>query len=79
LERCFGENTSAYQRFQSAAHVQGRPGVVGVNYPQRHHYQDGARAIIAQSIVVVESAQGTVQADWEVAGHEWAAPSASGG
>ncbi|BEH58735.1 TIR domain-containing protein [Burkholderia pseudomallei] len=77
LERCFGENTSAYKRFQSAAHLQFRPVVFGDNYPQRHHYQDGARENIAQSIVLLESAQRTLQQDLEDARHESAAPSES--
>uniref|UniRef100_UPI003BEED3A3 TIR domain-containing protein n=1 Tax=Burkholderia arboris TaxID=488730 RepID=UPI003BEED3A3 len=65
LERCFGENTSAYKRFQSAAHLQFRPVVFGGNYPQRHHYQDGARKNITQSIVLLESAQRTLRQDLE--------------
>ncbi|AJX81280.1 putative nucleotide-binding containing TIR-like domain protein [Burkholderia pseudomallei 7894] len=73
LERYFGENTSAYKRFQSAAHLQFRPVVFGDNYPQRHHYQDGARENIAQSIVLLESAQRALQQDLEDVQHESAA------
>lgn len=75
LERCFGENTSAYKRFQSAAHLQFRPVVFGENYPQRRHYQDGARENIAQSIVLLESAQRALQQDLEDVQHESAASS----
>ncbi|THJ45662.1 nucleotide-binding protein [Burkholderia sp. LS-044] len=77
LERCFGENTSAYRRFQSAAHLQFRPMMFGENYPQRRHYQDGARENIAQSIVLLESAQRALQQDLEDAQHEAAASSDS--
>jgi predicted nucleotide-binding protein len=69
LERCFGENTSAYRRFQSAAHLQFRAMVFTDNYPQRHHYQDGARENIAQSIVLLESAQRALLEDLEDAQH----------
>jgi predicted nucleotide-binding protein len=69
LERYFGENTSAYRRFQAAAHLQFRPMVFTDNYPQRHHYQDGARENIAQSIVLLESAQRALQEDLEETQH----------
>jgi predicted nucleotide-binding protein len=72
LERYFGENTSAYRRFQGAAHLQLRPMVFGDNYPQRHHYQDGAKGNIAQSIVLLESAQRALLEDLEEARHEGA-------
>ncbi|MBN3828406.1 nucleotide-binding protein [Burkholderia sp. Ac-20384] len=77
LERCFGENTSAYRRFQSAAHLQFRPMMFGENYPQRRHYQEGARENIAQSIVLLESAQRALQQDLEDAQHELTASSDS--
>ncbi len=69
LERYFGENTSAYRRFQNAAHLQLRPIMFSGDYPQRHHYQDGARDNIAQSIVLLESAQRALQEDLEEAQH----------
>lgn len=72
LERYFGENTSAYRRFQGAAHLQLRPMVFGDNYPQRHHYQDGAKGNIVQSIVLLESAQRALLEDLEEARHEGA-------
>lgn len=70
LERCFGEDTSAYRRFQSAARLQFVPFGVSDTYPQRHHYQDGAQKNIAQSIVLLESAQRALQQDLEDAQHE---------
>ncbi|WP_081064483.1 TIR domain-containing protein [Burkholderia stagnalis] len=69
LDRCFGENTSAYRRFQSAAHLQFRPGVFTDNYPQKRHYQEGAQKNIAQSIVLLESARRALQEDLEDAQH----------
>jgi hypothetical protein len=72
LERCFGENTSAYRRFESAARLQLRPGVFTDNYPQRHHYQDGAKKNIEQSIVLLESAQRALLEDMEDAKHAMA-------
>lgn len=70
LERCFGENTSAYRRFQSAARLQFVPMAFSENYPQRHHYQEGARDYIAQSIGLLESAQRALRQDLEDAQHE---------
>ncbi|MEX3693039.1 TIR domain-containing protein [Paraburkholderia sp. BR14263] len=73
LERCFGENTSAYRRFQPAANLQLRPVVFGGDYPQRHHYQDGARENIAQAILLLQEAQRALREDLADAQHEAAA------
>ncbi|MGS0979311.1 TIR domain-containing protein [Burkholderia glumae] len=74
LERCFGENTSAFKRFQSAAYLQFSAMIFTDTYPQRHHYQEGAREKITQSISLLESAQRALQQDLEDAQHESAAP-----
>jgi predicted nucleotide-binding protein len=75
LERCFGENTSAYRRFQSAARLQFIPMGFADGYPLRHHYQDGAKDYIAQSIGLLESAQRALQQDLEDVQHEAASSS----
>ncbi|MGN8186160.1 nucleotide-binding protein [Burkholderia cepacia] len=69
LDRCFGENTSVYKRFQSAAHLQFRTGVFTDTYPQRHHYVEGTKKNIAQSIVLLEAAKRALQEDLEDAQH----------
>lgn len=76
LERCFGENTSAFKRFQPAARLQFVPMGVSDTYPQRHHYQEGARDYIAQSIGLLESGQRALQQDLEDARHEAVSSSA---
>lgn len=77
LERYFGANTSAYERFLDATDLQFRPGIYTDSYPQRHHYQNGVRENITRSIRLLESAQRTLRQDLEDAGHEPAASSGS--
>lgn len=62
LERCFGENTSTYGRFVSAATLQFCPVAFGSNYPLRHHYQEGAQENIARSLALLQEGQ---RALWE--------------
>lgn len=63
LDRCFGENTSAFGRFQSATILQFRPMAISANYPTHQHYQDGARKNIAQSVALLQEAQRTLRED----------------
>ncbi|SDU56899.1 TIR domain-containing protein [Pseudomonas mandelii] len=68
LVRCFGENTSVYYRFSSAAQLHFSPGVWTDNYPQRHHYVEGTQKNILQSISMLGEAQRTLRED--LADHE---------
>jgi len=70
LERCFGENTSVYYRFSSAAHLHFSPGIWTDNYPQRQHYVEGTQKNILQSISMLGEAQRTLRED--LADHEHA-------
>ena len=63
LERCFGENTSAFSRFVSAATLQFRPMAIGPNYPLRHHYQEGAQQNIAKAVALLQEAQRALRED----------------
>lgn len=77
LERCFGEDTSAYRRFASAATLQLRVIMVSDNYPQRHHYVEAARQNIEQSIVLLQEAQRVLLEDLEDVEREVASASPS--
>ncbi|CPF80450.1 TIR domain-containing protein [Burkholderia pseudomallei] len=70
LVRCFGERTSAYNRFQGAASLQFFPGFASANYPQQHHYQEGAQKNIANSLALLQEAQRALREDLEDAKHE---------
>ena len=70
LVRCFGERTSAYNRFQGAASLQFFPGFASANYPQQQHYQEGARKNIANSIALLQEAQRVLREDLADAQHE---------
>lgn len=70
LVRCFGENTSVYYRFSSAAQLHFSPGIWTDNYPQRHHYVEGTQKNILQSISMLGEAQRTLRED--LADHEHA-------
>jgi len=63
LERCFGENTSIYYRFSPAAQLHFSPGYFSEDYPRRHHYIDGTKGNIAQSISLLGEAQRTLRED----------------
>lgn len=75
LVRCFGENTSVYSRFSSAAQLHFFPGVWTEDYPLRHHYVEGTQKNILQSISLLEEAQRTLRED--LADHESEANSQS--
>ncbi|WP_321906156.1 nucleotide-binding protein [Paraburkholderia tropica] len=70
LVRCFGENTSAYKRFESATRLNFRPGFVGDNYPLRHHYQQGAQENIKGAVALLQEAQRALREDLADAAHE---------
>lgn len=70
LIRCFGERTTAYNRFQNAASLQFFPGFASSNYPQQHHYQEGAQRNIANSIALLQEAQRVLREDLADAQHE---------
>lgn len=63
LSRSFGEGTARYERFSSAAKLQFRPIAFSDNYPQRHHYQDGARKKIADSVALLIEAKRVLDED----------------
>lgn len=63
LVRCFGENTSVYYRFSSAAQLHFSPGVWTDDYPLRHHYIEGTKGNIQQSIHMLLEAQRTLRED----------------
>ncbi|MFJ5295624.1 TIR domain-containing protein [Pseudomonas sp. NPDC088368] len=70
LVRCFGENTSAYYRFSPAVKLHFSPGVWTDNYPQKHHYIEGTRENILQSMCLLEEAQRTLREDLADYEHE---------
>jgi predicted nucleotide-binding protein len=75
LERCFGENTSAYHRLSSAATLHFFPGYYSSDYPLRHHYLTGTKENIQQSILLLTEAQRTLRED--LADHDHVASSIS--
>lgn len=68
LVRCFGENTSVYYRFSSAAQLYFSPGIWTNNYPKKSDYVKGTQKNILQSIHLLEEAQRTLRED--LADHE---------
>lgn len=71
LVRCFGENTSVYFRFSSAAQLFFSPGYFSSDYPLRQDYVKGTEKNIQQSILMLREAQRTLRED--LADHEHAA------
>lgn len=63
LDRCFGLNTAIYNRFSSAAQLHFSPGYYSEDYPRRHHYVQGTKDNIAQSISLLGEAQRTLRED----------------
>ncbi|KPX10777.1 MULTISPECIES: TIR domain-containing protein [Pseudomonas syringae group] len=68
LERCFGEGTSAYNRFQSASHLQFYTLMAGYGVVD---YESPTRQNIANAIALLKEAQRTLRED--LADHEHAA------
>jgi len=65
LGRCFGENTAAYKRFQSAAKLNFRTLVAFDNYPSLVDYQVGAQKNIQSSVRLLREAQRVMREDLE--------------
>ena len=63
LVRCFGENTSVYYRFSSAAQLYFSPGYYTADYPLRHDYVQGTEKNILQSVHMLGEAQRTLRED----------------
>lgn len=63
LVRCFGEKTSPYNRFISAARLQFVPMMISSNYPLQHHYQEVAQKNILEAIALLKEAQRTLRED----------------
>jgi hypothetical protein len=53
LDGRFGEGTPTFGRFVGATELQFRPMMMTDSYPQRHHYQEGARTKIEQSVALL--------------------------
>lgn len=72
LERCFGERTSAYNRFHSAASLSWFPGVINLSGygPSAAEYQQGAKRNIVNSVALLREAQRVLQEDLADATHE---------
>ncbi|MNV42105.1 putative nucleotide-binding protein containing TIR-like domain protein [compost metagenome] len=77
LDRCFGENTSAYKRLSAAAVLKFSPGVYTADYPLRHDYIKGTEGNIQQAILLLAEAQRTLREDLD--DHAHAAVSSSTG
>jgi len=63
LDRCFGEGTLTFSRFQSAASLNWSSGISFGDYPQRHHYQEGVRGHIERAVALLQEAQRTLGED----------------
>lgn len=63
LERCFGENTSVFDRLGGAATLHFFPGYYSHDYPLRQHYVTGTQNNIQQSILMLAEAQRTLRED----------------
>ncbi|AOZ07726.1 TIR domain-containing protein [Cupriavidus malaysiensis] len=65
LERCFGERTSAYNRFQGAASLSWFPSVMSVGGygPSPSEYQAGVERSISQSVALLREAQRVLRED----------------
>jgi predicted nucleotide-binding protein len=77
LERCFGANSTACQRFEEAAALNFEPGAYYEGYPLRQHYQEGASENIARSVALLQAALQELNEDLADAQHEAAALPAS--
>lgn len=78
LDRCFGEGTSTFLRFEDATSLNWSPGFATENYPQRHHFQEGAQKKITSAIALLQEGQRTLREDLADAAHE-EAPASKGG
>jgi predicted nucleotide-binding protein len=63
LDRCFGEGTLTFQRFESATILNWSSGISFGDYPQRHHYQEGVQKHIEHAVALLQEAQRTLGED----------------
>jgi hypothetical protein len=63
LDRCFGEGSSAFNRFEGATTLNWQPMMASSNYPRLEHYHDGASKNIAQSVALLQEAKRTLEED----------------
>lgn len=71
LIRCFGENTSAYNRFKAAASLGWFPGYISLNGPHpAHEFQRGVANNIEKSVALLQEAQRVLNEDLADAAHE---------
>ena len=71
LVRCFGENTSAYKRFEGAASLSWFPGYISLNGPHpAHECQQGVARNIEKSVALLQEAQRVLNEDLADAEHE---------
>ncbi|SOE65328.1 Predicted nucleotide-binding protein containing TIR-like domain-containing protein [Burkholderia sp. OK233] len=75
LERCFGENTSAFKRFEGAASLSWHPMIImyGGHTTPAHEYLAGVKAKIEHSVALLQEAQRVLREDLADVQHE-AAP-----
>lgn len=69
LDRCFGERSSAFHRFESAIELSWSAGVYYDGYPQQHHYLEGTKGKISSAIAMLKEAQRTLREDLADAAH----------
>lgn len=71
LERCFGENTSAFKRFEPAASLSWHPMVVSMGHPTpAREYQTGVTRNIGNAVALLQEAQRVLGEDLADAEHE---------
>jgi len=76
LERCFGEDTSAFRRFEAAASLSWHPMVIMSDYhTPAHEYFDGVTRNISNSVALLQEAQRALRDDLEDAKHDVSAGS----
>ncbi|MFM0512073.1 TIR domain-containing protein [Paraburkholderia sp. RL17-373-BIF-A] len=71
IERCFGENSSAFRRFEDAASLSWYPMVMSLDYDTpAHEYRAGVTRRIERSIALLQEAQRALNEDLADAQHE---------
>ncbi|MGA3251871.1 MAG: nucleotide-binding protein, partial [Paraburkholderia sp.] len=72
LERCFGENTSAFRRFEDAASLSWHPMIImyGGHTTPAHEYLAGVKAKIEHSVALLQEAQRVLREDLADVQHE---------
>lgn len=69
LDRCFGEGSSAFNRFEGATTLNWQAMMATSNYPRREHYHEGATRNIAQSVALLQEARRSLEEDLLDASH----------